>query len=875
MVASRVKASLRCVPLIGVLLCLSAVAVPLNASAQADDAQCAGAKPCQPGLILPVWMPQGNLPQCTIFIRATVYFIALGYMFYGVSIVADRFMAAIEVITSQEREVKRHKPVTGEPEVRLIRVWNETVSNLTLMALGSSAPEILLSVIEIFGNNFEAGDLGPATIVGSAAFNLFIIIAICILAIPSGEVRRVQHNHVFWVTVLWSTFAYVWLYLILCVFSPDVVEVWEGVLTFVFFPLTVASAYFTDQHGGTFGRRFFTAPLQSIRGRRRSPTHIPKNRGGGSGKDAAQLLSHSAPDPEAVAFEEHRKQYLEMFRQLRIDHPDAPIEELEKLATEKVVKSSRKSRAFYRIQATRMLTGQGDIVNRKLKGKESKQLAIEKPKNKFVVIDFDPAHYMCLESCGKVKLTVKCDRGLCDPNCTVSVAYKTVADTAQEESDFIPTNGTLTFKAGVDTQYIEVEIVDNDVYEEDEQFMVRLSQVRAWGLNNAPVPVRLGAAAQATVLIVDDDHAGAFGFTSEKFKVPETNGVFVAEVFRTRGARGKVSIPYKTVDGAAKSPGDYKHVEGLLEFEDEQTKGEITVEIVNDIEYEKNEEFYIELGEPIWQDAHEGEGAEGRPVLGDHPRCKVVIIEDKEIKNALEKVFADANIALMVGTSSWKQQFREAFEVEDLDDDGSISTKEKILHYVSLPWKLLFALIPPTDYLNGWLCFFVSIFFIGLLTAFIGDLAAHFGCTVGLKDSVTAISLVAMGTSIPDTFASKTAAIQDKYADSSIGNVTGSNAVNVFLGIGIAWMIAAMYHAWNGTVFRVQAGALAYSVSLFLIGSVVCIAVLQFRRFNKGIQGELGGPPRCKYLAALIFFMLWGFYVLLSSLEAYCIIPGF
>jgi len=26
-------------------------------------------------------------------------------------------------------------------------VWNETVANLTLMALGSSAPEILLSVI--------------------------------------------------------------------------------------------------------------------------------------------------------------------------------------------------------------------------------------------------------------------------------------------------------------------------------------------------------------------------------------------------------------------------------------------------------------------------------------------------------------------------------------------------------------------------------------------------------------------------------------------------------------------------------------------------------------------------------------------------------
>jgi len=47
-----------------------------------------------------------------------------------------------------------------------------------------------------------------------------------------------------------------------------------------------------------------------------------------------------------------------------------------------------------------------------------------------------------------------------------------------------------------------------------------------------------------------------------------------------------------------------------------------------------------------------------------------------------------------------------------------------------------------------------------------------------------------------DTFASKVAAVQDEYADASVGNVTGSNAVNVFLGIGIAWTMAAIYHGF-------------------------------------------------------------------------------
>lgn len=127
---------------------------------------------------------------------------------------------------------------------------------------------------------------------------------------------------------------------------------------------------------------------------------------------------------------------------------------------------------------------------------------------------------------------------------------------------------------------------------------------------------------------------------------------------------------------------------------------------------------------------------------------------------------------------------------------------------------------------GGYLSFVVSIACIGAVTAIIGDVASHFGCTLGIKDSVTAIVFVALGTSIPgeamndctqmggisqlliflDTFASKVAAIQDKYADASVGNVTGSNAVNVFLGIGLAWTMAAIYHAANGEKFEVPSG---------------------------------------------------------------------
>ncbi|KAK6019210.1 Sodium/calcium exchanger protein [Ostertagia ostertagi] len=216
----------------------------------------------------------------------------------------------------------------------------------------------------------------------------------------------------------------------------------------------------------------------------------------------------------------------------------------------------------------------------------------------------------------------------------------------------------------------------------------------------------------------------------------------------------------------------------------------------------------------------------------------------------------NANTKLMLGTSSWREQFIDALTVGADDDDGDDEEGEEgsdesekeppsfgdyVMHFLTMPWKLIFATIPPTDYWGGWACFVVSIFMIGVLTAVIGDLASQFGCWVGLKDSVTAISFVALGTSVPDTFASKVSAVQDKYADNSIGNVTGSNAVNVFLGIGIAWSMAAIYHFFNGTKFLVDPGNLGFSVLVFCLEACACITVIVLRR-GKLVGGELGGP---------------------------------
>lgn len=62
---------------------------------------CNASPPCTDGMILPAWTPTENVGTGDIVGRALVYLITMIYLFLGVSIIADRFMAAIEVITSQ------------------------------------------------------------------------------------------------------------------------------------------------------------------------------------------------------------------------------------------------------------------------------------------------------------------------------------------------------------------------------------------------------------------------------------------------------------------------------------------------------------------------------------------------------------------------------------------------------------------------------------------------------------------------------------------------------------------------------------------------------------------------------------------------------
>ena len=58
---------------------------------------------------------------------------------------------------------------------------------------------------------------------------------------------RIANFVVFCITAATSVLAYVWLAFVLVISSPGKIDVWEAVLTFLFFPILVCLAYAGDK----------------------------------------------------------------------------------------------------------------------------------------------------------------------------------------------------------------------------------------------------------------------------------------------------------------------------------------------------------------------------------------------------------------------------------------------------------------------------------------------------------------------------------------------------------------------------------------------------------------------------------------------------
>ncbi|KAJ0808236.1 putative sodium/calcium exchanger membrane region [Helianthus annuus] len=488
--------------------------------------------------------------------RTLLYLLLLAYCFIGLSAITARFFRSMEHVVQHSRVVTVVDPVSNVKTVKHEKVWNFTVADISLLAFGTSFPQISLATIDAIRNigQLYAGGLGPGTLVGSAAFDLFPIHAVCVVVPKAGELKKISDLGVWIVELFWSFWAYIWLYIILEVWSPNVITFWEALFTVLQYALLLLHAYAQDKRW----------PYISI-----------------------------------------------------------PLERSER-----------------------------------------------------------PEEWVPAEASTK-------------------------------------RNNNLSFQ-----------------YEKD------------------------GDKEIADIFSIHEEHESDSTYQHLPLSDPGSS---------------------------------YKHID----------------------ETDVYEEFSV--------------------------------------------------------VSVWKQQFIDAFKMTNMklreSKSSGLWVGRVLWHMLVAPWRLLFAFVPPCEIAHGWIAFICSLMFISGIAYIVTRLSDLISCVTGINAYVIAFTALASGTSWPDLVASKIAAERQTTADSAIANITCSNSVNIYVGIGVPWLIDTAYNliAYGEPLYIENASGLSFSLLVFFSTSVGCISVLVLRRVVFG--GELGGPRVWAWITCAYFMLLWLVFVVLSSLK--------
>ncbi|XP_031496490.1 magnesium/proton exchanger 1 [Nymphaea colorata] len=498
-------------------------------------------------------------------LRFFVYFLGLSYCFIGLSAITSCFFQSMENIVKQTKSVVVVDPCSKAELIKKAKIWNHTIADITLLALGTSFPQISLAIIDAFQNLGckYAGGLGPGTLVGSAAFDLFPIHAVCVVVPKDETVKRISDIGVWLVELFWSFWAYVWLYIILEVWTPNMITLWEAFLTVLQFGFLLLHAYVQDKRFP-----YFSFPLPQGK---RPEDWVPEE------------SNFITPDVD-----------------LNIESPDGfhVSEEQEEMV---------------------------DILS---------------------------------------------------PHSRKGPSYQNIPCEGLE--DLVYSN---SFKR-----------LDN-----------RRDILSLWGQQflNAPMPI---------------------------------------------------------------------------------------LSAIRRMKSRKEDHIILQLGRIFWE-------------------------------------------------------------------------------FILAAWRLLFAIIPPHQIAHGWISFICSLAFITGIAYVVTRLTRLIGCVTGINSYVIAFTALASGTSWPDLVASKLAAERQVTADSAIANITCSNAVNIYIGIGIPWLISSTYNSVvrKEPLYINNSEGLSFSLLVFFVTSICCISVLVLRRLTLG--GELGGPKPLAWATSFFFLLLWFIFLLLSSLK--------
>jgi K+-dependent Na+/Ca+ exchanger-like protein len=149
--------------------------------------------------------------------------------------------------------------------------------------------------------------------------------------------------------------------------------------------------------------------------------------------------------------------------------------------------------------------------------------------------------------------------------------------------------------------------------------------------------------------------------------------------------------------------------------------------------------------------------------------------------------------------------------------------------------------------------FFLSIGMISLLSWILVKSAVRISAELGVPEFLIGITIVAVGTSVPDLISSMIVARQGRPG-MAINNAIGSNIFDILFGLGFPFLLYMLIH---GIGFELVSSNLIVSVSILLASAVLLLLYFLFTRWRSS---------RTFGVVLLILYGTYLVYVILSSI---------
>jgi large repetitive protein len=189
---------------------------------------------------------------------------------------------------------------------------------------------------------------------------------------------------------------------------------------------------------------------------------------------------------------------------------------------------------------------------------------------------------------------------------TITVDYATAPGGAATPADYATTSETVTFDPGEVLQTITVAVVGETMLEDDETFVVNLSDA-----TNATI----AGDGQATGTITNDDAQPEISIGDVSMEEGDAGTTdFVFNVTLSNPSESTITVDYATADDTATAPSDYASTSGTLTFDPGEVVQTVTVAVVGDNIFEgvppfgADETFFVNLSDPGNAGIADGQG---------------------------------------------------------------------------------------------------------------------------------------------------------------------------------------------------------------------------------------------------------------------------